>query len=106
MRLGTRAAADRGQLHQLGVRRLLPAQHHHRPGAGEQPVEALLPRPAPAEQPHHHQVDALDERGQLLGCQPCGVPQPVRGATRPGAQQVGVGGGEQQHQGLGVGGRL
>jgi hypothetical protein len=96
VRLGADTAGHRRQLHERRVRLLLTAEHHHGQPAGQQPVEPFLPHPPPAEDAHDDQVDALDERGQVVDGQSRGVAEPVLSATRPGRQQVGVGGRQQQ----------
>ncbi len=98
VRLGGDAGRDGGQLHQLGVGGLFPGQHHHRAGAGQQRVQALLPGAAAAEQADHDELGALQQRGQVFGGEPGRVAEPVAhgalGGT--GAQQVGVGRRQQQ----------
>jgi hypothetical protein len=90
--LGADTAGHRRQLHQRRVGLLLTAEHHDRQAASEQPVQPFLPHPAAAEDAHQDDVDAVDQRRQVVGREPRGVAEPVLGATRARRQQVGVGG--------------
>ncbi len=61
--LGGGADGDRRQLHEVGVGRLLAAQHHHGHARAQDGGEPVVPRAARAKDPHHHQVGGLDQRG-------------------------------------------
>jgi hypothetical protein len=96
VRLGGHAGRHGRQLHQLRVRRLLAAEHHHRDRAGEQRVQPLGPGATAAEEAHHHEIDAGEQRGQVGHAEAGRVGRPVVRATGAGAEQVGVGRRQQQ----------
>ncbi len=93
MGLGGDADGDRGGGHQLGVRGLFAGEDDDRAAVGEQQVEALLPGTQPTEEAHDDEVDAVEERGQVVEREPGGVGEAVRhrAVRRAGAEQVGVG---------------
>ena len=66
VRLGGGADGNGGQFHEVGVGGLLTTQHHHGHAGAEHRVKALVPRAAGAENPHHHQVGAVEQPGQIL----------------------------------------
>ena len=88
--LGRDAGRHRGQCHQGGIGGQFAAEHHHRAAVGAQPGQPLAPGLLAAEQPHHHDVRAVDQGGQLVEGQPGRVGQPVGRAAGPRGQQVGV----------------
>ena len=51
--------------HQLGVGCLLAADHHRRHAAGDNGVDAVLPGPVAAEDPHDDEVGAVEQLVQL-----------------------------------------
>jgi len=53
-----------GQRHQRGVRGLLAADDHHRPVLAAQRRQPAAPSILAAEQPHDHDVGAVQQRGQ------------------------------------------
>ena len=93
VRLGGDAGWHRGQAHQLGVGRLFAGEDHHGARRRRAGVEAVLPGAAPAEQPDHDEVGAVEQRGQVVGEQAgrVGVAVGHRTLRGTGAHQVGVG---------------
>jgi hypothetical protein len=98
VRLGRDADRHGGGRHQLRVGCLFAREDDDGAAVGAQLVDPVLPGAYAAEQPYDHQVDALQQRGQLVEREAGGVGEAVAdgafGGT--GAQEVGVGGGEQQ----------
>jgi hypothetical protein len=90
VRLRGDAGRDRRAGHQVGIRSLLATERDHRDPAGEQRVDAVLPHPVTAEDAHHDDVHAVNQRRQVLRPDPGRIGQEVVGAAGPRAQQVGV----------------
>ena len=66
-------------LHQLGVGGLFTGEDDDRPGRlGEQRVQALLPGADAAEEAYDDEVDAVQQRGQVVEGEPGGVGVAVR----------------------------
>ncbi len=101
VRLGGDADRHGGGRHELGVRGLFTAEDDDGPPVGEQQVEPVLPRPHPAEQADDHEPGPVEQPGQLVQREPGRIGEAVRhrAAGRPRAEQVGVGGGQQQDVG-------
>ncbi len=95
VRLGHDAARHRRQLHELGVRLLLAAEHDRGHPAGQDGVQAVRPGPAPAQDADHDGGGTVDQRRHVRGREAGRIAEPVAGAARAGGQQVGIRGGEQ-----------
>jgi hypothetical protein len=87
-----------GELHQLGVRQLLPAEDDDRRGAGQHRREQLLELPADSEQADDDQRGAVDQRGDAGVVEPGRVAQPPVHPARAGREQVRVAGREQDER--------
>ena len=74
VRLGDDPRRYRRQLHQLGVRCLLAAEHDGGHPGGQDRVEPVFPGPAPAEDADHDDVGAVEERGHLPAESRAGLP--------------------------------
>jgi hypothetical protein len=100
--LGGDADRDRGGGHQLGVGGLFTGEDDDRAAVGEQQVEAVLPGPDATEEADDDQAGAVEEVREVLQRDPGGVGEAVRdrAGRRTGAEQVGVGGRQEQDAGL------
>jgi hypothetical protein len=99
VRLGDDAALDGRQPHQFGVGRGLAAEHDRRHAGVQDPRQAVLPGPLPAEDAHHDRGGPGQQGGQLVEVEPGGIAEPVAGAAGRRRQQVGVGRRQQNDHG-------
>ena len=93
--LGGHTGRHRRQRHQLGVGVGLTAQCDQRQAAAAQVLDALAPGLEPAQKPYDDGVRALAQGVEVVEAEAGRVAGRVPG--RSGRQQLGVGGGEQQH---------
>jgi hypothetical protein len=77
--------------HQLGVGRLLAADHHGGHAAGDDGVNAVLPGPITTEQANHDDVGRRQQFLELTGDQPRRVRPPEVCSCRPRRDQVSIG---------------
>ena len=94
------ARGDGGMAHQLGVGRLLAADDDRRDAARDDGVDAVLPGPVAAEDPHHGQIGAVELFGELTVDEPRRIGPPVMRTARTRGDQVGVGCRQQQNGGV------
>jgi len=90
VRLGGHPGRHGGKPHQLGIGRLLTAEHHDRRRAAQKGIESFLPRPPATEDPHDHHVDPVDQRGKVVNAGAGRVGEPIAGTARTGTEQIGV----------------
>ena len=64
VRLHGHARRDGRMAHQVGVGCLLATDHHGRHAAADNGVDAVLPGPVAAEDPHHDEVGAVELLGR------------------------------------------
>ena len=70
VRLSATPAGHRRMAHQVGVGRLLAADHDGRQTCRADLVDAVLPCAVAAEDPDHHRLHAVQQLGQLAVDQP------------------------------------
>ena len=70
VRLQCDAGRHGGVAHQFGVGRLLAADHHRRHAAADDGVDAVLPGPVAAEDPHDDEIHAVELLGELTVDEP------------------------------------
>ena len=93
--LGGGPDGDGRQFHEVGVRGLLTAQHHHGHARAQDGGESVIPRATRAENTDHHQVGAGDQGGQVgLDVQARRVAEHELGTGFARGEQVRVGGGQ------------
>ena len=100
VRLQGDAGRDGRMAHQVGIWCLLAADHHRRHAASDNRVDAVLPGPVTAEDPHHDEIGAVELFAELTVDKPRRVRPPVLRTAGTGGDQVGVGRRQQKNGGL------
>ena len=90
VRLRGDARGHRRQLHHLGVRGLLAAEHDHRQPRAADGHHTVRPHTGAAEDPDDDDVGLVEQRRQVLGGRAGGVREPVARTRRARRKQISV----------------